>query len=83
VRANCIAPANIATDINAAFDKAAVTRLQPLSRVGLPLDVADAVVYLASDRAAQVTGVVLPVDGGMSTGTPPGRVAAVAAANDQ
>jgi NAD(P)-dependent dehydrogenase (short-subunit alcohol dehydrogenase family) len=83
VRANCIAPANIATDINAAFDKAAVTRLQPLSRVGLPLDVADAVVYLASDRAAQVTGVVLPVDGGMSPATPPGRVAAVAAANDQ
>jgi NAD(P)-dependent dehydrogenase (short-subunit alcohol dehydrogenase family) len=76
VRANCIAPANIATDINASFDKAAVTRLQPLARVGLPVDVADAVVYLASDRAAQVTGVVLPVDGGMSTGTPPGRVAA-------
>ncbi|MBK3562882.1 SDR family NAD(P)-dependent oxidoreductase [Streptomyces sp. MBT62] len=70
VRANCVAPANIATDINAAFDKAAVTRLQPLPRQGRPDDVAEAVLYLASDRAAQVTGVVLPVDGGMSTGTP-------------
>lgn len=70
VRANCIAPANIATDINAAFDKTAVTRLQPLPRQGLPIDVAEAAVYLASDRSAQVTGIVLPVDGGMSTGTP-------------
>jgi NAD(P)-dependent dehydrogenase (short-subunit alcohol dehydrogenase family) len=71
VRANCIAPANIATEINAAFDKAAVTSLQPLPRQGLPVDVAEAAVYLASDRSAQVTGIVLPVDGGMSTGTPP------------
>ena len=74
VRANCVAPANIATDINAAFDKAAVTRLQPLPRQGRPADVAEAILYLAGDRAAQVTGIVLPVDGGMSTGTPPPRV---------
>src|SRR3546814_9586720 len=36
IRANCVAPANIATEINAAFDKAAVTRLQPLPHQGLP-----------------------------------------------
>ena len=71
IRANCVAPANIATDINAAFDKAAVTRLQPLPHQGWPDDVVEAVVYLASDRAAHVTGVVLNVDGGMSVGTPP------------
>jgi NAD(P)-dependent dehydrogenase (short-subunit alcohol dehydrogenase family) len=41
VRANRIAPANIATDINAAFDKAAVTRLQPLPRQGRPADVTE------------------------------------------
>ena len=70
VRANCVAPANIATDINAAFDKSAVTALQPLPRPGRPQDVVEAVLYLASDRSAQVTGIVLPVDGGMSTGTP-------------
>jgi hypothetical protein len=33
--------------------------------------VANAAVYLASDRSAQVTGLVLPVDGGTSTGPPP------------
>ena len=53
VRSNCIAPANIATDINAAFDKSSVTRLQPLQRQGRPVDVAEAVLYLASDRSAQ------------------------------
>lgn len=71
IRANCVAPANIATDINAAFDKAAVTRLQPLPHQGVAADVAEAVLYLASDRSAHLTGVVLPVDGGMAVGTPP------------
>ena len=44
---------------------------------GQPRDVANAVVYLASDRAAQVTGVVLPVDGGTSAGPPAGQMAAI------
>lgn len=43
---------------------------QPLKRQGCPRDVANAALYLASDRAAQVTGVVLPVDGGITTGDP-------------
>ncbi len=73
IRVNCVAPANIATDINAAFDKTAVTRLQPLPHQGRPSDVAEAVLYLASDRATHVTGTVLTVDGGMSVGTPPRR----------
>ena len=71
IRANCVAPANIATDINAAFDKARVTRLQPLPHQGRPDDVVEAILYLASDRSAHVTGIVLPVDGGMAVGTPP------------
>ncbi len=71
IRANCIAPANIATEINAAFDKAAVTRLQPLPHQGHTDDVVEAVLYLAGDRSAHVTGVVLDVDGGMAVGTPP------------
>ena len=71
IRANCVAPANIATDINAAFDKATVTRLQPLPHQGRPDDVVEAALYLASDRAAHVTGAVLTVDGGMSVDTPP------------
>ena len=71
IRANCVAPANIATDINAAFDKATVTRLQPLPHRGQVDDVVEAIVYLASDRSAHVTGAVLSVDGGMSVGVPP------------
>jgi NAD(P)-dependent dehydrogenase (short-subunit alcohol dehydrogenase family) len=44
---------------------------QPLQRVGSPVEAADAVVFLASDKAAHITGVVLPVDGGATAGPPP------------
>jgi NAD(P)-dependent dehydrogenase (short-subunit alcohol dehydrogenase family) len=80
IRVNAIAPGNIATAINAAFDTAAiVSRMQPLQRLGTPRDVANAAVYLASERSAQVTGMVLPIDGGTSTGPPPLRTADVMA----
>ena len=69
IRVNCIAPAHIPTAINAAFDQALIVDvMQPLQRVGTPEDVANAAVFLASDRAAQITGVVLPVDGGTTAG---------------
>ena len=45
--------------------------MQPLQRLGQPSDVADAVAFLASDRAAQITGIVMPVDGGTTAGPPP------------
>jgi NAD(P)-dependent dehydrogenase (short-subunit alcohol dehydrogenase family) len=72
VRVNCIAPAHIPTAINATFDQSAIIRAtQPLQRQGTPRDVAEAALYLASDRAAQITGIVLPVDGGTTAGPPP------------
>jgi NAD(P)-dependent dehydrogenase (short-subunit alcohol dehydrogenase family) len=72
IRVNCIAPAHIPTAINATFDQEAIVRaMQPLQRLASPRDVAEAALYLASDRAAQVTGVVLPVDGGTTAGPPP------------
>lgn len=72
VRVNVVAPANIATGINASFDTSAIVRrIQPLQRLGSPRDVANAALYLASDRSAQVTGTVLPVDGGTTAGPPP------------
>jgi NAD(P)-dependent dehydrogenase (short-subunit alcohol dehydrogenase family) len=72
VRVNVIAPGNIATDINASFDTAAVVRrIQPLQRLGRTRDVAKAAVYLAGDGSAQVTGIVVPVDGGTTAGPPP------------
>jgi NAD(P)-dependent dehydrogenase (short-subunit alcohol dehydrogenase family) len=74
IRVNCVAPAHIPTAINANYDQAEIVRLmQPLQRIGSPSDVANAVLYLASDRAAQVTGVVLPVDGGTTAGAPARR----------
>jgi len=75
IRVNVVAPGNIRTDINAAFDTPAIVRrIQPLQRLGTPDDVANAALYLASERSAQVTGMVLAVDGGTSTG-PPARPA--------
>ena len=72
VRVNVIAPGNIATDINVTYDTQAVMRrLQPLQRTGSTRDIADAAVYLGSDRSAQVTGIVVPVDGGTTAGPPP------------
>jgi NAD(P)-dependent dehydrogenase (short-subunit alcohol dehydrogenase family) len=72
VRVNCIAPAHIPTAINASLDQNLIVRaMQPLQRLGSPRDVAEAALYLASDRAAQITGVVLPVDGGSTAGSPP------------
>lgn len=83
IRVNCIAPAHIPTAINAAMDQSLIVRaMQPLQRVGSPRDVAQAALYLASDRAAQITGVVLPVDGGTTAGAPPRSIADLMAAPD-
>jgi NAD(P)-dependent dehydrogenase (short-subunit alcohol dehydrogenase family) len=81
IRVNCVAPAHIPTAINATYDQTKIVRLmQPLQRVGSPTDVANACLYLASDRAAQVTGIVLPVDGGTTAGPPMTKIQDVLAA---
>jgi NAD(P)-dependent dehydrogenase (short-subunit alcohol dehydrogenase family) len=70
IRVNCIAPGHIATGITN-YDMEPVIRLtQPLQRHGTSEDVANAVLYLAGDRSAQVTGIVLPIDGGTVAGPP-------------
>ncbi len=75
VRVNAIAPGNISTAINASlYDTGEVARrLQPLQRIGSTRDIANAAVYLASERSAQVTGTLIPVDGGTTAGPPPIR----------
>jgi NAD(P)-dependent dehydrogenase (short-subunit alcohol dehydrogenase family) len=70
VRVNCIAPGLIPTGITNYDMEPVIRRMQPLRRKGMPVDVANAALYLASERSAQVTGIVLPVDGGTSVGAP-------------
>jgi NAD(P)-dependent dehydrogenase (short-subunit alcohol dehydrogenase family) len=41
---------------------------QPLKTQGLPEDVAQAALFLAGDRSRQITGILMPVDGGISAG---------------
>jgi 3-oxoacyl-[acyl-carrier protein] reductase len=68
VRVNCIAPETILTAGNReripAALQAELAEFHPLRRLGTPDDVADAAVFLASDAAAWITGLVLDVAGG-------------------
>jgi NAD(P)-dependent dehydrogenase (short-subunit alcohol dehydrogenase family) len=69
VRVNCVCPGVIETPMTAALrqDPAWAERVlqrYPLQRFGQPEEIAAAILYLASDEAAFVTGVALPVDGG-------------------
>ncbi|WP_373077669.1 SDR family NAD(P)-dependent oxidoreductase [Zhongshania sp.] len=43
---------------------------QPLKRHGRPIDVAQTALFLCSDKAAQITGAVMPIDGGITAGDP-------------
>lgn len=69
IRVNCVAPGVIDTDMLAGFsegERQALIERTPLGRLGVPEDVAGAVVFLASDAARFVTGQVLGVDGGFA-----------------
>jgi 3-oxoacyl-[acyl-carrier protein] reductase len=68
VLANCIAPGFIETDMTAALPAGARDALLgqiALGRLGQPVDVAGAVLFLSSELASYITGQVLVVDGGM------------------
>lgn len=69
ITVNVVAPGFIVTPMTDALNEAQRVRLTgaiPLGRLGQPADVAAAVVYLASDEAAWVTGAILHVNGGMA-----------------
>lgn len=70
IRVNAVAPGVTRTDMVAALPEELVNRISagiPLGRVGEPLDIANAYLYLASDLASYVTGITLRVDGAAMT----------------
>ncbi len=76
VRVNCICPSIVETDlVKGVFDesergqawlKARIATI-PLGRIGQPADVAEMAVFLASEESSWLTGVAIPLDGGIST----------------
>ena len=69
IRSNVVSPGMVITPMSQAFyDTPGVTERRsavvPLRRVGMPQDIADAILYLASDRASYVNGEEILVDGG-------------------
>jgi NAD(P)-dependent dehydrogenase (short-subunit alcohol dehydrogenase family) len=76
IRINAVAPAVVETPVYNTFLSDEQVRevlptfnaLHPLGRNGQPQDVAEAILFLASDQASWITGTVLPVDGGVTAG---------------
>ena len=77
IRVNCICPGFVETPmatsyIEAQTDPAEARRqvegLHPMGRIGAPDDIANGFLFLASDEAAWITGIALPVDGGWAAG---------------
>jgi NAD(P)-dependent dehydrogenase (short-subunit alcohol dehydrogenase family) len=76
IRVNAVAPAVVETPVYETFmspEQAAKTlptfnAFHPLGRNGQPGDVAEAILFLASEQASWITGIVLPVDGGVTAG---------------
>jgi NAD(P)-dependent dehydrogenase (short-subunit alcohol dehydrogenase family) len=76
IRINAVAPAVVETPIYSTFlSKDEVPKVlptfnafHPLGRIGQPGDVAEAILFFASDQSAWITGTILPVDGGVMAG---------------
>lgn len=83
IRVNAVSPGNTVTDMTSAVisgdpDKKAeaearIKSISPLGIAGMPVDIANAILYLASDEARYVTGHTLVVDAGQTTGGAPAQ----------
>ena len=71
ITVNCVAPGFIETDMTSAVVSAAGDKIKnsiPVKRLGRPEDIANAVLFLASEESSYITGQVLKVDGGLTLG---------------
>jgi dihydroanticapsin dehydrogenase len=71
IRVNCVCPGVVETDMTMPFlrtkaDRAMTVADHPIGRIGVPEDVAKAILYFASDDSSWITGAILPIDGGAS-----------------
>lgn len=67
ITVNCVAPGVIDTDMNGHLSPEIISELKeetPLNRIGAPRDVAETVLFLASEKASFITGQTISVDGG-------------------
>jgi NAD(P)-dependent dehydrogenase (short-subunit alcohol dehydrogenase family) len=69
VRVNCVAPGHVRTPLTAVWEQmpdafAPIAEAIPLGRIGEADEVAEAILFLASDRAGYITGHTLVIDGG-------------------
>jgi 3-oxoacyl-[acyl-carrier protein] reductase len=66
ITVNAVAPGLIATAMSeSVFDDETIARMVPMKRTGTPAEVADLVGFLASERAAYISGQIISINGGM------------------
>lgn len=72
IRVNTVAPGYVATDLTSGLQqneglRRSITDRTPLNRMAEPAEIADLIVFLASDSSSFITGAVYPLDGGWTT----------------
>ena len=65
IQVNCITPGIINTEMNSTFDLEELKKEVPMEQIGAPKDIADTVLFLASDKSNYITGQIIGVNGGM------------------